>query len=126
MAKRTDDTSTSLSTRPDPSENSIAGVVELVKTYAKQETIEPIKNAGRFLGFGTAGALALGLGGSLLLLGLLRLFQTEVDRTARGLLSWLAYAIVLVVCVVAVIVTVSRISKSGLDHGGRPSTKEND
>ena len=33
-----------------------------------------------------------------MLLGLLRLIQTEWDRAATGALSWLAYLIVLIVC----------------------------
>jgi len=120
VAQPLDDT-TRRSGTPD---TSIAGVVDLVKTYAKQETVEPIKNAGRFVAFGSAGALALGLGGALVLLGLLRLFQTEVDRTARGSLSWLAYVIVLAICIAGIAVAVSRIGKSGLD--GTSDKREKD
>ena len=63
---------------------SVGEVIEFVKTYAKQETIGPLKGAGRWIGVGAAGAIALGLGLSLLLLGLLRLIQTEWDRHRRG------------------------------------------
>ena len=52
-------------------------VVEFVKTYAKQETVGPLRGAGRWIAFGAAGAICLGLGLSLLLLGLLRLLQAE-------------------------------------------------
>lgn len=119
MANRPDDKRA----RPELSDPSIGGMVDLVKTYAKQETIEPIKGAGKFLGFGIGGALLTALGGSLLLLGLLRLFQTEVDRTARGSLSWLAYLIVLVVCLLFLAVAYVRIVKPGTD---RTSSKEED
>lgn len=51
---------------------------ELVVGYAKQETIDPLKRLGRYLGFGLGGALALGLGVLLLLLALLRGLQ-ELD-----------------------------------------------
>lgn len=94
---------------------SIGEVVDYVKTYARQQTVGPLKGAGRWLGFGAAGALALGLGLSLVMLGLLRLLQTEWDRSARGSLSWLAYAITLVVCVVLLVVTITRINKSSLN-----------
>ena len=103
-----------------PSEPASVGeVVELLKTYAKQETIGPIKGAGRFLAFGAAGALALGVGGIIVLLGLLRLVQTEVDRTARGSLSWLAYLIVLVVCGLGIVLAISRIKRDSLDKPGK-------
>lgn len=121
MANRSDDKRA----RPELDDPSIGGMVDLVKTYAKQETIEPIKGAGRFLGFGIGGALLAALGGSLVLLGLLRLFQTEVDRTARGSLSWLAYLIVLVVCVLFVAVAYLRIVKPGTDRpGSSPGTSK--
>ena len=92
----------------------IAESVDLVKAYAKQETIGPLKGAGRWLGMGVAGAITLGLGLALVLLGLLRLLQTEWDRAARGSLSWLSYVIVLVVCLGLIALTVSRINKDSL------------
>ena len=49
---------------------SIGEVVEFVKTYAKQETIGPLRGASRWIGFGAAGAIFLGVGLSFLLLGL--------------------------------------------------------
>jgi hypothetical protein len=94
---------------------SIQGVVTLVRDYAKQETLGPLKGAGRWLAYGTAGALVLGIGLALVLLGLLRLIQTEWDRAASGSLSWLAYLVVLIVCVVAIVITVSRINKPSLN-----------
>ncbi|WP_116997511.1 hypothetical protein [Desertimonas flava] len=112
MANRSDDKRA----RPELSDPSIGGVVDLVKTYAKQETIEPIKGAGKFLGFGIGGALLTALGGSLVLLGLLRLFQTEIERTASGSLSWLAYVMVLVVCLAFLALAYLRIVKPGSDR----------
>lgn len=35
---------------------------DLVVTYVKQETIVPLRQLGRYIGFGIAGALLLGLG----------------------------------------------------------------
>ena len=92
----------------------MSNIVELVKTYAKQETLGPLRGAGRWLAMGAAGAVCLGIGGVLLLLGLLRLVQTEWDRSARGNLSWLAYVIVLVVAVGLVYVAISRIRRDTL------------
>ena len=65
----------------------------LVVAYFKQETIEPIKGLGRFVGWGLAGSLAVGLGGVMIVLGLLRLLQT-VDAF-DGNWSFIPYLVVL-------------------------------
>jgi hypothetical protein len=96
-------------------DTSLQGLVTLVRDYATQETVGPLRGAGRWLGYGAAGALLLGVGLVLVLLGLLRLLQTEWDRAASGSLSWLAYLVILIVCVVAIVVTVSRINKPSLN-----------
>jgi hypothetical protein len=57
----------------------------------------------------------LGTGLALVLLGLLRLIQIEWDRAASGALSWVAYLVVLIVCVLLIIVTVSRIKQPSLN-----------
>jgi hypothetical protein len=92
----------------------VAGTVDLVKAYARQETIGPIKGAGRWIGMGLAGAVTLAIGLSLVLLGLLRLIQVEWTRSARGSLSWVAYAIVFLVCVGLIVLAVSRINRDSL------------
>jgi hypothetical protein len=70
---------------------------QLVIAYFKQETVEPIKGLGRFVAFGLAGSLAVGLGGVLLVLGLLRLLQNETGDAFDGNLSVLPYLLCLVV-----------------------------
>ncbi len=67
----------------------------LVVDYAKQETLEPVRNVGRFIGFGMAGSALLGLGLAVLFLGVLRLLQEETGATFRGHLSFVPYLIVL-------------------------------
>jgi hypothetical protein len=101
--------------RIDDDPDSISGIVNLVRAYAEQETVGPLKGAGRWLGMGAAGAVLLGIGGSLMLLGLLRLIQTEWDRAARGSLSWLAYVIVLIVDLLLLLLTISRINRDRLN-----------
>lgn len=64
---------------------------DLVVGYAKQETIDPLKTLARYLGFGLTGSIFIGLGGSLLLLALLRGLQ-ELD-TFDGTFSWAPYLI---------------------------------
>lgn len=72
--------------------NPVSEVVDLVKTYAMQETIEPLKPVARFVGFGAAGAALMGVGILLLSLALLRGLQT-IDFF-DGNWSILAYGIV--------------------------------
>lgn len=111
MANRPDD----LSAVRRGDDLSIGGVVDLVKTYAKQETLGPLKGAGKWLAFGTAGAFLLGVGLALIVLGLLRLVQTEFSNLARGGWSFTPYAIALAVCVLVIVLAVTRISKSSLN-----------
>ena len=105
--------------QPHPDKNSngasIGEVVEFVKTYVRQETLGPLRGAGRWLAVGMAAAVVLGFGLMLMTLGLLRLLQTEWERSATGRLSWLSYLIVFLVVVSLLAITVSRISKKSLN-----------
>ncbi len=98
-----------------PGGESPGEVLDVVVAYAKQETLGPLRGAGRWLGAGVAGSLLLGIGSLLVLLGLLRLLQTEWDRSATGSLSWLAYLIVLVVAALLLVVVLKRINREPLN-----------
>ena len=67
---------------------------ELVVDYVKQETLDPLKNLKRFLGYGIPGAIVATFGLVLLFLAGLRATQTE--SSFSGHLSWLPYLIVIV------------------------------
>jgi hypothetical protein len=84
---------------------------ELTKTYARQQTVDPIKGVGRYLAFGVAGAVSLGIGVVLLMLAALRALQTETGSTFRGNWSWVPYLIVLVVGALLIALAVTRITK---------------
>jgi hypothetical protein len=103
--------------RTDDDPTSITGVVNLVKSYAQQETVGPLKGAGKWLAMGTIGALLLGIGGTLVLLGLLRMIQTEWDSASSGSWSWVPYLIVFVVNVLLLVWTISRINRDTLNKG---------
>ncbi|HET6950562.1 MAG TPA: phage holin family protein [Acidimicrobiales bacterium] len=98
---------------PDSEPKSIPEVASelwaLTKDYARQETIDPLKGVGRYVGFGVAGALLLGLGVIMLMLSALRALQ--LGDTLDGNLSWLPYLIVLVVAALLVVWALSRISR---------------
>ena len=89
--------------------------INLVKEYARQETLGPLRGAGRWLGFGAAGAVLLGFGSALLVLGVLRVLQVDTGDTFRGRwMSLLPYLIALVVAAIVIGLAVSRIGKKTL------------
>jgi predicted cobalt transporter CbtA len=98
----------------------ISEVIDYVKTYAKQETIGPLRGAGRWIGVGAAGATALGIGLCLLLLGLLRLLQTETGMDTSEYWSWAPYGIVFVVGALFTVLAVLRVNKTYLDKKDKP------
>ena len=66
---------------------------ELVVAYLKQETVEPLKGIGKFLGWGIPGAVLSALGLAVLLLAALRVLQTKTGSTFSGNLTELPYVI---------------------------------
>lgn len=92
---------------------SVGEVLDLVKDYAKQETLGPLKGAGRWLALGSLGAVSLGLGLVLVLLGLLRLLQTEFE-VFDGAFSWVPYVIILALSLGLAWVSLSRVKKATL------------
>jgi hypothetical protein len=105
--------------RPTAEPTSPGELIDVIKEYAKQETLGPLRGAGRWLAFGALGAFLIGVGLVLVLLGLLRLIQTEWPETFDGAWSWVPYVIVLVVCSAAVAFALSRVKQSTL--GKEPS-----
>lgn len=74
---------------------------ELLKAYAQQETVGPLKNLGRQLGFGLAGSVLVALGVFFLVLGMMRGLQSH---TLPGFLGtwfqvhdWVVYLIAVAV-----------------------------
>lgn len=97
----------------------VSDVVESVKAYARQETIEPLKGAGRWLAMGTLAALSLGLSMVLGALGVLRLSQDLGGTTLDGSWSFVHYLITMIVTGIFVAVAFSRISQRSLAKEGK-------
>lgn len=91
----------------------ITDVIDLVKTYARQETVGPLKGIGRKIAAGVAGALLIGIGLFFLALGALRFLQSKVSWATSGAFTWAAYLIVLIFCVVVSATALWRIKKLG-------------
>ena len=83
---------------------------QLTVDYLKQETIQPLKGLGRFLYMGIAGSFFLAFGILLILLGVLRLLQTETGTALNGDWSWVPYAVVVVLGIAVIAVAVWRIT----------------
>ncbi len=85
---------------------------QLVRDYAKQETVDPLKGVVRFVTFGILAALLTAAGTLLLSLALLRLLQTETDDTFDGFWSWAPYLITMVIAALVAVFALSRIASS--------------
>lgn len=86
---------------------------DLVRDYVKQETLDPIRGAGRWMAWAALGAVTLILGMTFLMLGLLRLVQSELF-TANDGKTWIPYLIVVIVSVALVLSSKARIRKPSL------------
>lgn len=102
--------------RPAPTDQ-VTDLVNSVKQYARQETIEPLKGAARWVAVGSLAALSLGLAMVFLALAVLRLSQDLGGTTLDGSWSFVHYLITLVVVSILVAVSFSRISKKSLAKG---------
>jgi len=71
-------------------------LIDLIVTYAKQQTIDPLKQLGRWVAWGLLGSVCYGLGLFLIALGLLRGVQSEAGKHLAGDWSWVPYFIVVV------------------------------
>ena len=80
----------------DNPQQTIRELRDLVVAYAKQETVEPIKGLGKFIGFGLAGAVLMGFGIMFVAIGVLRVLQEETFPHLTGNWSWVPYAVVVV------------------------------
>jgi hypothetical protein len=84
---------------PKSFQETIRELWELLKGYAQQETVGPLKNLGRRIGFGVAGSLLFSLGWFLVTLGVMRLLQTHTLPLAGDWFrvhDWAVYGVALV------------------------------
>lgn len=83
----------------------------LLKTYARQETVDPLKSLGRSLGWGLLGAVLVSASVMFLGLSVLRVLQSET-AVFNDRLSWLPYLIVAVLMVAVIGLALFGISRS--------------
>ncbi|MCB0973440.1 MAG: phage holin family protein [Actinobacteria bacterium] len=75
----------------------VAEFREMLTAYVKQETVEPAKALGRYVGVGVAASALFGMAAFFLALGVLRLVQNETGEHLTGNLSWIPYLITVIV-----------------------------
>lgn len=95
---------------------SFGELIDLVTTYAKQQALDPIRGAGRWLVFGLIGVCSLTLGTVMLSLGALRLLQAELFADATTW-SFVPYLIVVGLCLTVSVIAISRINRDSLHKG---------
>ena len=96
--------------------NSVGELVQLVKDYARQETLGPLKGARRWIGFGILGALLIGGGTAFVSLAVLRMIQSEWPGTFAGRwMSLLPYLFAFLACLVVAAIAFTRINKKPLN-----------
>lgn len=84
---------------------------QLIRDYAKQETIDPLKSIGNFLKWGLPGAVLSSLGLLFGVLAILRGLQTETGARLTGSYTWVPYLAALVFSAVAVWLAVVAIRR---------------
>ncbi len=94
----------------------IPQTVQLLKDYVRQETLGPLKGAGRWIGLGVIGSILIGGGTAFLALGALRLIQSEWPSTFQG--RWMGlvpYGSALMFCLFVAAMALLRINKQPLN-----------
>lgn len=110
------DKSTFLRRKASPSDQ-VSDLIDSVKSYARQETVEPLKGAVRWLAMGSMAALSLGLAMVFASMAILRLSQDLGGQALDGSWSFIHYFITLIVMSLLVWFTFSRISQRSLAKG---------
>lgn len=103
--------------RTAPPAAQVTDIVDSVKAYARQETLEPLRGAARWVAVGTLAAVSLGLSMVFVALAVLRLSQDIGGTTLDGAWSFVHYLVTLVVVSILVGVSFSRISQRSLAKG---------
>ncbi len=94
--------------------NGIADQLELIKAYARQQTLDPLKGSGRWVGMGLLGSVLLVIGGVSMTVALLRVLQEETGTNFTGNLSWVPYLLTMTVLITLMVLLGLRIRKKTL------------
>ena len=93
-------------------------LLDLLKAYAQQETLDPLKALGAYLAWGALGAVMLATGVFFVALSALRALQTETGSTFQGNWSWVPYLIVALGVAAVIGLAAWRITHGSREHQG--------
>lgn len=85
---------------------------DLLVAYAKQETLDPLKTLGRYVGYGLLGSVLLAVATVFGAVTAVRVVQAETGDHLSGNLSWVPYGAGILLVLLVVAVTVNRIVRS--------------
>ena len=106
---------TARDTKKNAPQGQLAQTAQLLQDYARQELRDPLGNTGRWILSGLIGALCIGLGTAFLVLGLLRMVQTEWPATFEGRwMNLIPYLCGLAFASIVIGLAVRRINKTPL------------
>lgn len=94
-----------------------AELLQLLRDYAKQETIDPLRSVGRFLGYGLAGAILFAIGSVFGVVAVLRVLQEETGAHLTGSWNFVPYAAALLLTVIVVVACIRTITKPNRTGG---------
>src|SRR6476646_8767579 len=82
--------------RPPPLPQLVTELRDLVVRYVREQTLIPLQQLGRYIGFGVLGSLLLGFGVVFVGMAGLRALQDETGDTFTGDWSWVPYLIMFI------------------------------
>lgn len=103
-------------TRKKGPKETVEELKELVVGYARQETVEPLKRLGLWVGYGIGGALLVSIGLIIMSIGGLRALQTQTGEHLTGSLTWVPYAITVGGLAIVMGIFAALMTRSA-DHG---------
>lgn len=96
-----------------PSRRELDATLDLTVAYIREETLGPLRGAGRWLGIGLVAACSVVLGSVLAVLGVLRLVQDLTSSLGRPW-SVVPYLVAAATALCWTVVVLSRIDKDRL------------
>jgi len=107
----------------------IGEAFSVIRRYVIQETLTPLRQLGRRLAFGLAGALLIAVGAVIALIGMLRALQTETGHAFAGNWSFAPYFLTAAAAVAALVGFLAFGFRGVITRGSpthtRPSPRKN-